>query len=150
MEQKDIEKLEAIKKQRDEYLAGWQRAKADFANYKKEDTERKKMWASFATQAVVEKLLSVLDSLERAEKEAAEREDEITKGFLSIATQLREFFTKEGVQEIEALGKDFDPAVHESVASVEGKEPGKVAEVVEKGYMFEGRLIRPAKVKIVQ
>lgn len=145
-------KLQELQKERDEFLAGWQRAKADFLNYKKEEGERMQGVAGYAKDELVCQLFVVLDNLERAEKELAEgdRQSKMAQGFLQIGKQLREFLASHGIKEVEAEGKEFDPKVHEAVGTVSGEKPGNVAEVVEKGYTLNSRLLRAAKVKVVK
>ncbi|MDP4007042.1 MAG: nucleotide exchange factor GrpE [bacterium] len=155
MEQKDIEKLqkkiEELQKEKDEFLAGWQRAKADFLNYKKEDKERMRGFLEYVEQELLYQLLPTLDNLERAEREIqGEKDSRLAQGFLRIAKQLKDFLSSHGVKEIEAQGKEFNPSLHEAVDMVEGEKPGHVAEVVEKGYMFKNQLLRPAKVKVTK
>ena len=153
--EKEIEK---IKKERDEYLDGWKRAKADFLNYKKEEGERIQATIDFSRRCLLEKILPILDNLARAEKEIpeGERENKVYKGFLQIVFQWREFLKNEGIEEIETVGKPFNPELHEAVGEVDpstGLErgvSGMVAEEVEKGYIMNGALIRPAKVKVVK
>ena len=144
--------LEELKQQRDEYLAGWQRAKADLSNYKKEEKERMKEVLQYATEVLVLQLIPILDSLERAEREVSlgEKETQVFKGFLQIGEQIRKFLKEQDVKEIQALGKKFNPEFHEAVGEVEGEESGCVAEVVERGYTLNGKLIRPTKVKVIK
>ena len=156
MEQKDIEKLqkkiEELQKEKDEFLAGWQRAKADLANYKKEEKERMQKLMEYVKHEFLFSFLFVVDNLERAEGELKEEEkkSKVVQGFLQIGKQLREFLKSHGVKEIEAVGKDFNPALHEAIATTQGEKSGKVAEVVEKGYTVKNTLLRPAKVKVVK
>jgi len=153
--EKEIEK---IKKERDEYLDGWKRAKADFLNYKKEEEERIQATIDFSRRCLLVKILPILDNLARAEKEIpeGERENKVYKGFLQIVSQWQEFLKSEGIEEIETVGKPFNPELHEAVGEVDlstgsGQgESGVVAEEVEKGYIMNGALIRPAKVKVVK
>jgi molecular chaperone GrpE len=149
MEEQDIEKL---KQERDEYLEGWKRAKADLINYKKEEGERMEAMAEYAERELLMKVFPILDNLERAAKEIPEddREEQIWKGFLQIISQWRVFLKSRGAEEIETVGKPFNPAIHEAVGEVEGGESGIVAEELEKGYTVQGRLLRPAKVKVTK
>ena len=152
--------IEKIKKEQDEYLDGWKRAKADFLNYKKEENERLQAVAEYARRELLRKILRILDNLARAEREIAEeqKDDKFVKGFLQIVSQWREFLKSEGIEEIETVGTPFNPELHEAVEEVAGdpstgseqRESGMVAEEVEKGYMVQGRLLRPAKVKVVK
>ncbi|OHA64728.1 MAG: nucleotide exchange factor GrpE [Candidatus Wildermuthbacteria bacterium RIFCSPHIGHO2_01_FULL_49_22b] len=146
--QKRIEELE---KERDEFLAGWQRARADFLNYKKEEASRMKGWMEYAEQEFLYRLLPILDNLERAEREVKEEKDsKLAQGFLHIGKQLRDILKSHGVTEIETEGKKFDPALHEAVGSAKGNMPiGYVADVKEKGYMYRNTLLRPAKVMVI-
>ena len=152
MEEQELEKL---KQERDEYLDGWKRAKADFINYKREEDDRMRMLAEYARSAVVLRVLPILDSLARAEKEipADQKDSQVVKGFLQIVSQWREFLKQEGIAEIETVGKPFNPALHEALSEVErveGGESGMIVEEVEKGYIRDGMVLRPAKVKVTK
>jgi molecular chaperone GrpE len=149
----DIElkkELEEIEKKRDEYFAGWQREKADFLNYKKQEFERLKGTLCIAKESLFSELIPVLDSFELAEKAIPEEEKENNniKGLILIKKQLEDSLKGLGLREIESIGKNFDANLHEAVEEEEGKEPGIIFEEVEKGYSFEDKVIRPAKVKI--
>tara|TARA_Y100000310_G_C20548188_1_gene746669 strand:+ start:276 stop:764 length:489 start_codon:yes stop_codon:yes gene_type:complete len=160
-DQKAIDKLqkqiEGLEKEKGEYLAGWQRAKADLANYKKEEKERMHGLMEYVKCEFLFFFLSLLDNLERAERELKEEEknSKVVQGFLQIGKQLREFLKSQGVKEIDVQGKDFNPVLHEAIATVQGlpgqgEKSGKVVEVLEKGYMIQDKLLRPAKVKVVK
>ena len=147
---------EELKKERDEYLDGWKRAKADFLNYKKEEAERMQAMAEFARRGLLAKILPILDNLARAKKEIStkEKENQVYKGFLQIVSQWQEFLKSEGIEEIETVGKPFNPEVHETVEEVDshgnGGQSGMIVEELEKGYMMQGKLLRPAKVKVTK
>ena len=156
------EKIEKITQERDEYLAGWKRAKADFINYKKEEAQRMQVMAGYAYQQLLLMVLPILDNVDRAVKQIPEEEkdNQIYKGFLQIASQWREFLKSQGIEEVETVGKPFDPEMHEAVAhkerngAAEGPptqeamagEAGKVVEEVRAGYMIKDRVLRPARV----
>ena len=148
----DIEETSKEKSLKDEYLAGWQRERADFLNYKREEMERLKLFLGYATEDILVKLLPIVDNLELADKELTEdqKNNGFVKGVLQIAGQLREFLKTQGVEEMESFGKKFNPEFHEAVGEMEGKEAGLVGEVVAKGYMLKGKVLRPAKVKITK
>jgi molecular chaperone GrpE len=152
MEEEINKQLEECNKARDEYLAGWQRAKADLINYKKEELVRMDQIVRYATEELILGVLPILDTFERAESETPEKlkEDQYFKGLLQVKAQMKELLKSFAVEEITALNQDFNPNFHEVVAEVEGKEPGKVVEVVQGGYMMQGKVIRPAKVKIIK
>lgn len=146
----EIEKdIEEIEKKRDEYFSGWQREKADFLNYKKQEFERLKGTLCIAKESLFEELIPVLDSFRLAEKSIPEgdKEDNRIKGLILIKKQLEGALKGLGLSEIESIGKKFDPNLHEAVEEVKG-EPGIIVEEVEKGYSFNEKVLRPAKVKV--
>ncbi|HHE76711.1 MAG TPA: nucleotide exchange factor GrpE [Candidatus Parcubacteria bacterium] len=154
-ELKEIEsKLAECEKLKKEYLDGWKRAKADFLNYKKEESERVKDLADLANEKFILQLLPILDNFYIAAKELPEnlKENKWAMGIFRIKDQLLDFLRKEGVEEIECLGKKFNPLLHEAIEEVEGGkfEQGIIIEEVKKGYLFNGRVIRPAKVKVAK
>ena len=142
--------LEKLRKERDEYLAGWQRAKADLSNYKKEEMRRQEAFLQFAAERFLQELLPVLDSLDLAildAKNAGEKAREQTLWL--IASQLLGILKKQGLEVMATQGKKFDANFHESVEEVtSGGEPGMIVEEVQKGYLLNGRGLRPARVKV--
>jgi len=144
--------LEDCQKQRDEYLAGWQRSRADFINYKKEEIERFKGIIDIANEEMVLKILPLLDNMELAEKHLSIdlKNNEYVKGFLQIKTQFLDLMKNQGVEPIDAIGKKFDPIIHEVIEEIEvkDKEPRTIIEEIQKGYLINQRLLRPVKVKI--
>ncbi len=154
MAEEDLKKeLEEYKKKSEEYLAGWQRARADFLNYKKEEMVRVSEILKYANLDLILKILPILDNFELAEKNLSGRNDENIKGILQIKLQLQDFLKNQGVEEIKSLGEKFDPNFHEVVESIEAsedKESGIITEEIQKGYKLDGQVIRPAKVKVVK
>ncbi|KKU85366.1 MAG: nucleotide exchange factor GrpE [Candidatus Wildermuthbacteria bacterium RIFCSPHIGHO2_01_FULL_47_27] len=147
------EKLAECERQKHEYLSGWQRARADFLNYKKEEMERIRGFIAYSTEELFLKLLPILDSFERAEKAVpANSTDECVKGVLNIKSLLRDFLRQEGIVEIQTSGCKFDPNFHEAVDEEEraGAESGTIVEEVQKGYTINGRVLRPAKIKVAK
>ncbi|MDE2116846.1 MAG: nucleotide exchange factor GrpE [Patescibacteria group bacterium] len=146
--------LEKVKAERDEYLAGWQRAKADFANQKKQTEAMMKEFRTMANEGLIEELLPVLSSFEMAfaNREAWERVDKNWRmGVEHIYNQLKGILISSGLKEIDPLGQKFDHNLHEAVAheAVEdAKKEHHVLRVMEKGYMLGTKLIRPAKVVV--
>lgn len=140
-----------VEKQRDEYLAGWQRAKADFANYKRDESERMREMTQYASEDIVRDLLTVLDHFDLAIG-SLEKAGHTEKGILLIRSQLGDMLKRRGVERIPvAPGDAFDPSVHEAMLEVEGDgPPGTIAEEVEAGYRMHAKLLRPAKVKITK
>lgn len=151
----DLQKeLQECCKQKDEYLAGWQRARADFLNYKKEEAEHVSDLLKYSAENFISGILPVLDSFAIAEKilSAKDREDGNIQGMLQIKNQLLDFLRQQDMEEIKALGEKFDPNFHEIAEEAEdgSKEPGTVIEELQKGYTLQGRVIRPARVRIAK
>ena len=146
------EKLKNCQKEREEFLAGWQRARADFLNYKKEEAERIKGILKYANEDLILKILPILDDFEKAEKETPDnlKNNEYFKGVLQIKDRLKDFLKGQGVKEIESLDKKFDPNFHEVIEEVEvkDKKSGTIIEETQKGYILEDKLLRPAKVRV--
>ncbi|MDP2741414.1 MAG: nucleotide exchange factor GrpE [bacterium] len=152
----DNNEVEELKKQIEEagakceeYLAGWKRERADFINYKKEETNRISCFAKYANEELLLKIIPTLDNIYLAEKELPEeiKNNKWTEGFLQIKTQLSVFLQKEGIEEIKTVGEKFDPNFMEVVEEVEGEESGVVVEELQRGYTLHDKVIRPAKVK---
>jgi len=144
-------KLRECQKEKEEYLAGWQRSRADFINFKREEGERFKKFFEIERTEIILKILPILDNFEKATNEQ-EKNDQVVKGFLQIKKQLKDFLKEEGIEEIEAEGEKFNPNFHQAIEEVEvkDKKSGEILEVVQKGYQLAGRVIRPAKVKVIK
>ncbi len=154
------EELEDCQKLKDEYLAGWQRERADFLNYKKEEMGRIGELLKYAGTELILKLLPILDNFELAEKKLPGelKKDESIKGILQIKKQVLDFLKNLGIEQVDCLGKKFDPNFHEAVedapaeakatTGAEVKESGIIIEEIQKGYKFQDKILRPAKVKI--
>lgn len=140
-----------IAKQRDEYLDGWKRAKADLINYKKEEAKRFEHMLHFANEQVIKELLIVLDSFDLA-LTALGGESKVEKGVYLIRAQLEDILKKYGLERVMvSVGREFDPALHDAIASTESDQPsGTVLEEIEKGYTLNGKLIRAARVRVAK
>ncbi len=132
------EKLELAEKERDEYLNGWKRAKADLLNTKKDWEEQLAKISVYAAGDIIKKILPLMDALDEAKN---------IDGWQEIQKLGLDVLKKNGVEEIQALGQEFNPEFHESVGMGEGAEH-QVIEVLQKGYILKGQVLRPAKVKI--
>ena len=141
--------LEGEKAKAEKYLANWQRAEADFSNYKKRGEQEREEAFKFANAVLILNLLPVLDDFERAFDSLSERLAELTwvDGIRLIYRKLRATMEAQGLSEIKAVGEVFDPAVHEAVTQAEGEE-GKVIEELQRGYRLGDRVIRPALVVV--
>ena len=138
------EKLKETETKAKEYLDGWQRAQADFANLRRRDEEAKFEFIKFAKLALLEELIPVLDSFNIALAHGNKDVRPIYDQFFSILKQ-------NGLEELNPIGEVFDPKYHEAIGVVSTddlEKDHKILEVIQKGYILMGKIIRPAKVKI--
>lgn len=140
------EELSACRKEKQEYMDGWQRAKADYVNLlKRFETEMKSAKTSGVVKAV-ETLLPAFDALERSKEHG-----EIPEGFMAIARQLENAFASLGLKPIGDMGESFDPSIHEALGQdptdIEG-EDDTITAVLEKGWKIGDDVVRPAKVRV--
>ena len=152
-EKKDVldEDIEVLKKERDEYLDGWKRAKADLVNYKSEDLARLKEITRFASEDIMRDIVLVLDSFDLGIASIGnDSESLVGKGMYMIKTQLEDVLKKRGLERIiVSVGNPFDPALHEAIATVDSDMPsGVVVDEVERGYLLNGKLLRPSRVVV--
>ena len=150
--QKELEKL---KKEKDEYLKGWQRERADFINYKKDEKERFKEVVRFSNERIIKSLIAILDGFDLAiesflkEGKDKKENDNYLKGIYLIKSQLQDILEKEGVNEIKVkIGEKLNPAFHEVVAMAENEKfaPDTIIKILEKGYILNNKVIRPCRV----
>ncbi len=130
-------------------LAGWQRAQADFINYKRRTEQEKEEAIKFANSQLMLSLLPILDDLERAFATLPQRPARRSwaEGIWLIERKLKATLEAHGLSPIKAQGEPFDPRQHEAVRQAKGKE-GIVIEEVQKGYRFRERVIRPSRVVV--
>lgn len=137
-----------------EYLNGWQRAKADFVNYKNEEAKRLEDTARFITRSLVSDFLPVLDSFDLAcqQMEGKQRTEQEVKGILLIRSQLLDALKKRGLEVIPLHpGDSFNPELHEALGEMESSFPeGAIAEEFQKGYTLQRKVIRPARVRLAK
>jgi molecular chaperone GrpE len=147
--------LASSRKEAIEYLAGWKRAKADYDNLRKRtDTQRQRV-VEAATEDLVQALLPVVDGLQRAlgygagegGKTQPVSDAQIRQGVELILRQLQNVLAGQGVSEIRAKGKKFDPTFHEAIAQVAGEEGMCISEHVV-GYKLHDRVLRPCRVSV--
>lgn len=148
-------KLNECVKEKQSYLDGWQRLKADFANFKKRDAEEKKDFVVFARSALLEDLLPVMESFEMAfaNKAAWEKVDPSwRKGVEYIHTQLIGVLADHGLKEImPTQGETFDPSIHTSIGTIETADEKlyhRIAETVQGGFSLNGKVLKSPKVHI--
>jgi len=144
--------LEAARKEAAENRDRWVRAVADLENYKKRTIQERSTLLKYKNEDLLRDLLTVTDNIQRAvdfcSKEG--RSDPVVDGICMISDMLQDLLKRYGVTEIEALGQAFDPNFHEAIAKVESadQQPNTVIEVIEKGYKYQDRLLRAAKVVV--
>ena len=140
------EELKICKKEKEEYLAGWQRAKADFINYKKDEEKQREEFAKFAAKNLLYDCLSALDSIDMALKHGG------GDGIKEIKNQFLEILHRQGVTEINAeKGTKFNPEEHESIAEENLEDENLdslIIDELQKGYKLFNRVLRPSKVKV--
>lgn len=149
------EKLKECQKLKDEYLAGWQRDRADFINARKEEEKEREEFILFAQRNIVEKLLALADNFDLA---FANR-DILPKdggkwltGMENTRMRLMKILEESGVALLEnSVGKKFDPSAQEAIEKIPVKNPEKdniVLEEAQRGYKMYDKILRPAKVKV--
>jgi molecular chaperone GrpE len=141
--------LKKAQEEKQEYLTGWQKAKADFINSRKRDEEAQKEFARYANENIIAELIPVLDSFNMAmgNKEAWEKVDKNWRiGVEYISSQLKKVLEDFGLKEIDPFGKKFDPSRDEAIE--DGKENDTVTTVVQKGYELNGKVLKAPKVKV--
>jgi molecular chaperone GrpE len=153
----DIEKLraelEATSAKADEYLAGLQRERAEFANYKRRTSEERTAMLGLAGEDLIRKVLALADDFDLAieARPAAIASDPWVDGVVAIDRKLRALLESEGVSQIDATpGTPFDPREHEAIANVPGtgRPEGEVVEEIRRGYRLRDRVVRPALVTV--
>ncbi|MBI2450789.1 MAG: nucleotide exchange factor GrpE [Parcubacteria group bacterium] len=134
--------IKECEEKRDEYLKGWQRERADYSNYKKDEIkkieeERLRIKINF-----LKNLLPIYDSLNEAKKITGNEE---------VLNQLENFLKDWGARKIKTIGEKFDPEIHEALETIESdKESGTIIEEMQGGWKIDKYLIRPARVKIAK
>ena len=148
------EKLKLAIKEKQEYLDGWQRTKADYMNSKKEEEARRKDIMKYASERLVDDLIPVMQSFDMAfaNKEQWEKVDKNWRvGVEYIYSQFKNVLENNGLKEVNPIGLPFDPNRDEALEFVpvsEESENHKVIEVVQKGYELNGKLIKAPRVKV--
>lgn len=137
-----------ISKEVDELTVKLARLQADFINYKKRSEVEKASSMAYGIETFVCELLPIMDNFQRALESEVEIESSFYKGVEMILNQLKTLLENKGIEEIPDLGMDFDPNIHNAISMQESNElePGKVISVLEKGYKFKDKVIRPSMV----
>jgi molecular chaperone GrpE len=140
-------KLAEAERARDEYLAGWQRAKADFLNYKKEELRHIEEVSRYSNADIIKELIGIMDNFDLALR-TLEKEGPVEKGIYIIRSQIEDILKRRGLERIVLKAGDmFDPAIAEALSAVESDQPpGTVVEEIEPGYRLYEKVLRPARV----
>lgn len=150
------DKLKKCVEEKQEYLDGWQRSKADFVNARKKEEELRAELVVFAKEGLILDLLTSIDNFDMAfaNKEVWESVDKNWRiGIEHIHAQLLKSLKEHGLEQFDPTSEKFDPLRHDSVETVvidKESDDHKIVEVMQKGYILGGKVIRPAKVKVGQ
>jgi molecular chaperone GrpE len=135
-----------------EYLDGWQRARADFVNYRKRSEQERAEAYGNATVDALRKILPVIDDFDRAiaNVPAGKADDDVIKGFSLIHRKLTNLLESAGITVINPVGQQFDPKFHEAIGQDESSDvpSGHITTVLQKGYVHGDKVLRPALVRI--
>ena len=144
--------LEEMDKKAEEYLDGWQRARAEFANYKKRILRENMDIRQVARGEVIKLYLDIADDLDRALQEKPETGDGETwaEGIEIIFQKLHARLEMEGIKPMNPIGEEFDPNIHEALMKEESEEfeSGQIIEVMQEGYWIGDKVLRPALVRV--
>lgn len=134
-----------------EYKEKYQRLLADFTNFKKREEKARADFKKFASSNLIEELLPVLDNFDRALKDQDE-EDSFVQGIMMTRDSLWKVLEKEGLEEIESDGVEFDPNFHHAFQTEENEDfkSNYIIETYQKGYKLNDRVIRPSMVKVAK
>ncbi|TQS74590.1 nucleotide exchange factor GrpE [Ornithinibacillus gellani] len=145
------ERLAKLEQEKQEVFDRYVRLQAEFDNFKKRTQKEKEADRKYKSQDLIQEILPALDNFERAlQVELTEENASYAEGMSMVHRQLIDALKSEGVEEIETVGKPFDPNVHHAVMQVEEAdvESNHIVEAFQKGYMLKDRVIRPAMVKV--
>lgn len=146
------ESLTEMEKKAEEYLDGWQRSRAEFANYKKRVLREQSGIHQSAKGEVIKIYLDIADDLKRALEEMPKSKEVMNwaAGIEIIYEKLMKRLEAEGVKPMDALGQEFDPNIHEALMKEENEdyESGQIIEVMQEGYWIGDKVLRPALVRV--
>ena len=130
----------------------YMRLMAEFQNFKRRAAREKSDIHAYANEKIIGELLPVLDNFERALQTESGDLESYSKGMELIFTQLKTALEHAGLEEIKALGEEFDPNVHNAVMTEDSEEhdDGKISKVLQKGYKLNDKVIRPSMVAVVR
>lgn len=151
--------LKQLKKECEEYRAGWQRAQADYQNLQREVEKKRSEWVQMSEFQIIQEFLPAYDHLKKAIQETRnwkqETESEVKNFCVGIEMILKQFgdvLKRHGVEEMKTVGESFDPEQHEALSEEvsEDHDEGIILKEIESGYMLKDRVVRPAKVIVAK
>ncbi|MDD4352518.1 MAG: nucleotide exchange factor GrpE [Candidatus Gracilibacteria bacterium] len=143
------EALNTLRDELEQTKAALARSQADFINYKRRNEEERADFASYAAAKVLEEVIAVFDNFKRAAAALPQdlQVNDWAKGIVVIEKHFEDTLNKLGVQKMRSLGESYNPELHEAVMRGEGKQD-EILEELEAGYKLNGKVLRPAKVKV--
>jgi len=150
---KKNKKIIELEEKKAELTAGWQRTQADFENFKKKMLEERSKLIKSANSDLIYQLLPVLDNFQLAAYHLPKdlENNNWAQGIQQIEKQFEDILLENELEKIEAIGKNFDPELHEAIEEIESDQPpGTIVEEILSGYKYSGDVIRPAKVKVAK
>ena len=145
--------LAQLREERDSYLDGMQRSRADLDNYRKRATQEKLQAASRGKADLLHALLPILGNMRLALQHADQDADAVRQGVEMIWQQFEGFMRDQGIEPIATVGEPFDPAHHEALSTAPATDdhpPDTIVSEIKAGYLFEGRLLSPAQVVVAR
>ena len=146
--------IDKLKKEAEEYKDKWLKVHAEYENTRKRLEKEKHDHIKFANEDIISKLFPIMDNFDMAfaAMEKAEDKEAVMEGIKLVQKEFHRVLEENGVERIETVGKEFDPNLHEAVQAVETEEvpDGEIVEEVRSGYLLNGRLLRPAQVKVAK
>lgn len=145
-----LDKISAKEKESEEYLDLARRTKAEFENFRKRTQKEKESLYDDGFSDAVKNVLPILDNLERAVSFNTSEKSSFSEGVEMVLKMFKDSLSKMGIEEIEAVGKKFDPDFHNAVMHIEDEalEENVIVEVLQKGYKFKNKVIRYSMVKV--
>jgi molecular chaperone GrpE len=147
-----LPELEAARKECAENYDKYLRLAAEFENYKKRVQKDRTELLNYGNEKLLRDILPVMDALERALNLSEDTENTFFQGLKLIKEQLQSVLEKNGITAIDSVGRTFDPNIHEAMLQIDSAEhnQNEIVEEFEKGYLLNGRLLRPAKVSVAR
>jgi len=142
--------IDTLKQQADDYLKGWQTERANFLNYQRDENERISKMVTLNERKIILEILSIVDNFDLLLKNLNQNQDEYLNGIKLVYNQLITFLKNHKCFSFESINQIFDPNLHEAIETKkdETKENNIIIEEIQKGYMLNDIVLRPAKVII--